>query len=302
MKSIFSSGSKQTDLEIFKYVDDKDIVNVCLINKATNKLLSEDKYWLQRFFYFYKKYLKDVNFRSYKVNKTWKEYYIDITRKLKNPFPYYQSAMALAERRMDVLYILQNYHGAKVKGIITYDEEDNIEYYCTRNGKMSGIKEGPYCSLNLPANSNKSDLNYQIISKFPTRQEKIYRDGIKQSSAEFINNIKIIENIYEDEELKRVTKWNKKGVKIYEEIHDGMICDVTEWFVSGDIKCEKHFDEGKKDGIWYRWNKKGEKSTKYFRDGKKVEYIPTAQERADDAAYLAELLEQVERERKMGLC
>ncbi len=300
MKSIFSIGSKQTDLEIFKYVDDKDIVNVCLINKEANGLINEEKYWLQRFFHFYKRYLEGVNYKAYKGNKSWKEYYIDITRRLKTPYPHYESALALADKRFDALYMIRNFYDIKGKGVIMR-AKDSVEYYYTRTGKGNGIKEGPYVKINLPSVSEKTELNYQIISKFPTRIEENYKNGDIQSSSEIIDNIKLSESLYEDGEIKKIINWNKKGIKIYEEIYNGSRSDVTEWFVTGEIKCEKHFDEGKKDGIWYRWNKKGDKTTKYFREGKPVEYIPTAEERAADDEYIAEMEKQLELEKKMNL-
>ena len=292
MTSVFLIGSKQTDLEIFKYIDDIDIVNVCLVNKSLNKVLNDDKYWLQRFFYFYQKYLKDVNLKTYKMGKTWKQYYIDITRKLKNPYPYYTSAMAFTERRIDVLTLLENFYGIKsVRGVIAR-KGDTIQCYYTRNGEINGIKEGPCVRVALPEKNNKSVLNYYIVSKLSDRIEEYYNADIIQNSSEFVDHIKLSETIYENGDVLKVTKWNKKGVKIHEEIYDGTICNVTKWFVSGDIKSETHYDNGEKDGIWYYWNRNGEKTTKYFRDGKPVDYVSTAQERANDEAYLAELIQE----------
>ena len=298
MKSFFSIGSKQTDMEIFKYVDDRDILSLCLVNKSANKILNDDTYWLQRFFYFYQKYFKDVNYKEYKTEKSWKQYYIDITKRIKFPFPYYASAIAFSERRFDVLSLLENFYNIKrVKGVAVR-KGDNIVCYYTRNGKFDGIKEGLCLKVKLPEINNKTDLSYHIVSKFPDRIEEYYNAGVIEHSLQFINNIKVSESIYENGDLSKLTKWNKKGVKIYEETYNGIKCNITKWFVSGDMKSETHYDDGKKDGIWYRWNKNGEKFTKYFRDGKAVEYIPTAEESAADDLYIAEMEKQVELQKK----
>ncbi len=301
MKSIFSIGSKQTDLEIFKYVDDKDIVNVCLINKAANGLLSEEKYWLQRFFHFYKKYLEGVNYKAYKGNKSWKEYYIDITRRLKTPFPHYESALALAERRFEFITLLENFHNIKrVKAIMARDG-DLVECYYTRDGKNKGIKEGAYFQITLPEGENKSKLNYMIVSKIPNRIEEHYKADIKQFFREFENGILTHEKLYESNELVKETKCNKNGLRIYEEIRKGETSIIREWFINGNIKSESCYKRGKKHGISYRWKKSGEKSVKYYDKGK---IVPSPEERKAqrlaEKAYADEIKRQADLEKKRG--
>ena len=298
MKSFFSIGSKQTDLEIFKYVDDRDILSLCLVNKSANKILNDDTYWLQRFFYFYQKYLKKVNYKEYKTGKSWKQYYIDITKRLKDPFPYYASAIAFTERRFDVLTLLENFHNIKRVKPIMRRKGNTIECYYVRTDKdrdkEDRDKEGPYFKVDLPYYDNKSSLNYMIVSKFPNRLEENYISGVIQSAREFFNSVMISERIYEDDDLVKETIWNKKGAKIREEIYQDEKSVVKEWYVNGSIKSESVYKRGKKHGISYRWKKNGEKSIKYYFMGIITESPEETQAR------IVELKRQAQLERLKG--
>ncbi len=286
------SGNKQTDMEIFKYIDDKDMVSVCSVNKYTNSLLNEEKYWIQRFFYIYGKY-DNMDVKKYKEGKSWKEYYIEMALQIRHPFPYYSVAMATALKRLDIRNILlKKFDIHPVKRVFTRVGKE-IEYYYTRDGDPDGIKEGPYFKIYL-LKKNNNGLDYQILSLFPTRLEEYYSENVLRSSTEYIDNIKTEERIYELGRLIKSTKWTKKGVKIYEEICDEYRNSIKEWFISGEQKSEGEYEYGKKDGIWYRWNKKGDKTTKYFREGKPVDYIATPEELAYEAEYLAEMKREIE--------
>ena len=301
MKSVFSIGSKQTDMEIFKYIGDRDIANVCLVSKSVNKLLNEDKYWLQRFFYIYKRYLKNVNINIYKQEKTWKQYYVDITTQIKTDFPYYSSAMALTQRRFDLIEILKNKFGAEpVQGLMTRDG-NFIECYYTRNGKPTGTKEGPYFEVRLPEKDNNTVLDYDMISVFPYRTKKLYISDNIQYSLQFIENVKISEVLYENGNIISTTNWNRKGIKVYSEIINQHKKEIKEWFGNGDIKSECYYVHGKKDGVWYRWDKNGNKTSKYYDNGKAI--LTPAEKRAQvesEKAYENELQKLVDIERKNG--
>ncbi len=300
MKSLFSIGSKQTDLEIFKYINDSDIKNICLINKYANSLLNEEKYWIHRFFYIYGKHIGTLDIKKFKLKKSWKQYYIDVTTQIKNPFPYYSIAIAISSNRIDIFEILRNMVKIKpVKGVLKRKGE-MIECYYTRDGTVEGIKEGPYFKVRLPKKNNNHELSYEVISIFPDRLEEFYNEGIIQSSSEFINNIKVSEKIFQQEELIRSIEWNKKGVKIHEEIIDESITYINKWFVNGSIRSKSEYVNGKKNGIWYRWNKTGDETKKFYSEGKRVNYIPTLEEIREDFEYFKEIQEEVKKFRSLS--
>ncbi len=293
MKTLFSCGSKQTDLEIFKYINDADIKSVCLLNKHANQILNEEKYWIQRFFYIYGSFINNLDVKKFKIGKSWKQYYIDVTSYIKSPFPYYSMAIATSLNRIDIFEILRNMVKIKpVKGVLKRTG-GAIECYYTRDGKIEGIKEGPYFKVDLPKKNEKGNLSYEVVSVFPERIKEDYKEGMMQSSEEFINDIKISEKIFQDEELVRWTKWNKKGVKIYEETIEENVSYINKWFVSGSIKLKSEYLNGKRNGIWYHWSKTGEETKKFYSHGKEVPYIATLEEIREDFEYFKEIQEEV---------
>jgi hypothetical protein len=278
MKSIFCKGLKQTDYEIFKYVDDKDIGNLCLLNSYSNQIINENNFWLQRFFYKYGKYVEDIDIKYFQSKKkNWREYYIEIYKYIKNPFPFYSSAMALSLERDDVLSILENI--LKIQNVINvvvkHREENELEYYYTRNGNPNGIKEGYHYTIELN-NLSGSTFSHLFVSKRKNRTEKIYKNGFLLSVIVYEENKIILLTKYEKYGTK-TTKWNKKEVKIYEEDDFNGQKNIKEWFVDGKIKSEKFFHNGKKTGIWSKWNKKGEKTEKYYLNDKLKPFKPTTQ-------------------------
>jgi len=275
MKSIFSNGIKQTDYEIFNYLDDKDIKNICLLNKYANQIVNENDFWIQRFFHKYGKYVKNINIKNYQFGKkNWKEYYIDVYKYITNPFPYYSSAMALFSERYDVLSIIENVlkiNNVK-KVIVKHPEENKFEYYYTRDGEIDGVKEGYHYTFNLDE-IKYLNFDHLSISRKGNKTEKLYKNGIILSSTVYENKIKIMEITYEKNESKTV-KWNKKGIKIYEEKEFNCQKHIKEWFVDGKIKCEKFYHNEKKTGTWTRWNKKGGKNEKYYINDKLKPFKP----------------------------
>ena len=289
MESLFSTGSKQTDLEIFKYIDDKDIRNVCMINKYANKLLNDEKFWIARFFYVYGKYLGQDSVKRFKIDKTWKRYYIDVKKYIEYPFPFYSSALALSLNRHDILQILSNIF--KIQNVKPVMEivNDSFNYYYTRDGTHHGIKEGVYYRFDASEIEKIGKININIISKIANRKEKIYNGNIIQSAITYYQNNKISEKIYIDGEIVKSIKYNKNGNKVFEQIVEGTCKVIKEWFINGDIKSESSYIDDKKNGVWNKWNKKGEKVTKYYSEGKLVPYITPLKETLEIHEYFCNL-------------
>jgi hypothetical protein len=277
MKSIFCKGIKQTDYEIFKYIDDKDIRSICLLNRYANQIINEDNFWLERFFYKYGEYIENVDIKKFRHGKNWRDYYIDVYKYINDPFPYYSSAMASFFKRYDVLSIFENMLKIEnVKNVIVkHKEENELEYFYTRDGTSDGIKEGYHYTFYLDELTDLN-FNYLFISRKTNKTEKIYKNGNILSKIVYENKNKILEIIYGNKGINTI-KWNKKGVKIYEENDFNGQKQIKEWFVDGKIKSEKFYHNDKKTGTWLKWNKKGEKIEKYYLNDKLKPYKPMTQ-------------------------
>jgi antitoxin component YwqK of YwqJK toxin-antitoxin module len=300
MNSVFKYGIKQTDIEIFKHVDDKDIKNLCIVNHSINSLLNEDKFWIQRFFHVYGKFLKNFDVKKYKNNQTWKEYYIDTRSYIKSDFPYYSSAQALMRNRQDILEVLQNFHKIKnVKNVVVKNDQE-VEYYFTRDGSFNGIKEGKYFKvfqevIKKMLVKNKELRNrptVDIVSKAPDRLQSIFKNGELTKTSTYRKNIKIYEEVHTLEK-KIYTTWSSKGTMLKQRIVTHNIEHHQEWFATGNRKCQKEYRDGKKNGIWKKWNKNGEEIVSYYTDGRKTLFIPTQEESILMEKFLASLENQI---------
>ena len=70
------TGQKNADLLILDILDDKSLINFCLVNKDANRLCSIDSFWINRLV---RKYGKEsLQFKS--TNKTWKQFYLSILK------------------------------------------------------------------------------------------------------------------------------------------------------------------------------------------------------------------------------
>ena len=70
------TGNKDTDLLILGNLDDKSLLNFCLVNQDANRLCSIDSFWRNRLV---RKYGQEsLEFKS--PNKTWKQFYLSILK------------------------------------------------------------------------------------------------------------------------------------------------------------------------------------------------------------------------------
>jgi hypothetical protein len=68
-KDIKLTGIKDTDLLILKELDDKDLFQMCLVNKSVNRACKDENFWRERFI----KNFGDL--KEYKL-ETWRQYYL----------------------------------------------------------------------------------------------------------------------------------------------------------------------------------------------------------------------------------
>jgi hypothetical protein len=64
-------GNKDIDYIILENLDDKSLLNMCLTNKYTYKLCSDDNFWRKRFIKYFGDFEKDEF-------KTWKQTYLEV--------------------------------------------------------------------------------------------------------------------------------------------------------------------------------------------------------------------------------
>ena len=70
------TGQKNADLLILDILDDKSLINFCLVNKDANRLCSIDSFWINRLV---RKYGQEsLQFKS--PERTWKQFYLLILK------------------------------------------------------------------------------------------------------------------------------------------------------------------------------------------------------------------------------
>lgn len=80
------SGNKNTDLMILSELNDRDLLNTCLIkNKYINGLCNNDTFWRNRFVKYFT--LKSSKYKP--KNRTWKNHYLRVISDLDNVDPEY---------------------------------------------------------------------------------------------------------------------------------------------------------------------------------------------------------------------
>lgn len=75
------TGNRDVDIMILNKLDDKDLVNACLTNKAADNVCNDDNFWFNRVLTTFPGVPLDVLIQ-YKGNRSWSEYYIEDLRKI----------------------------------------------------------------------------------------------------------------------------------------------------------------------------------------------------------------------------
>lgn len=253
MQSIFGQvGVKDTDFEILKHVDDRNIKNLCLLNRYSNKTINSDSFWIQRVFQKYGKYLENTRLIDYKGDRTWKEYYIEIKQYVENDFPYYYSALSLAAQRYDLFLLIGKMRQAIVRQVNLSNEETNSVYY-TRNGQEEGMKEG-----------------YEYVFNKGSTEERIHKSGRLLQETISTGNKKV-RKIYDRNEI-HIYKWKNDGPLLHKEIFNTTLKKrmVEKWFVNGKPRSKGDYVRNKKQGTWETYDKNGNKSSIFYHEGKKI--------------------------------
>ena len=131
------------DIKIINNLSDKELINICLVNKYAYNLCNNDNLWLRRFMQRYGKYFSVEEILKWKADNSWKNYYLWLSSNINDEFPYYISAKATELGREDILKLLPPIRGIKnVKEVIANYPSGQIETkYYIRVGDIP-MKEG----------------------------------------------------------------------------------------------------------------------------------------------------------------
>ena len=132
---------KDITYKITENLDDKDIINLSLINKYHNKILNEEEYWRRRFFTKFKNILPDeVNI--YKEN--WKKYYFLVNKWLSDDSIIDSIKFSIKKDRCDLLSMIYTKYDRDYKmNFYEFDKNCNIlnpQYFCIQNDSIKCYK------------------------------------------------------------------------------------------------------------------------------------------------------------------
>jgi len=77
------TGRKDINMKILNDLDDKDLVNICQVNRKANEICRDQVFWMNRVFSRFPQVDRD-KLRNNKGDRSWSDYYIYYLRKLNN--------------------------------------------------------------------------------------------------------------------------------------------------------------------------------------------------------------------------
>ena len=107
------TGNKDIDRKILNNLEDKDLVNVCQVNKKAQSICNDQVFWMNRVFLRFGYVGGDV-LRSNKGNRTWSEYYIKDLRKINSTNADEYLRNGSIKGRLDYVIISLVGHGANI--------------------------------------------------------------------------------------------------------------------------------------------------------------------------------------------
>ena len=255
------TGNKDLDIQIINDLPDKDLINICFVNKYAHNLCNIDALWLRRFMKQYGKHFDSVNeIIEWKGNNSWKDYYLWVADTLSGDDPYFISAQAMEMDRGDILKLLPAIRGIEnVKLTIKYypNGKQREKYYLQPDGKKVGRflrwhengqlkmdkwnRYGPFKEY-YDTGQLKNYSNIIKDGKHNGVVKKYFRNG----NLEFIGNMimnkldGLAKQYYENGKLVAEANY-VNGVK------NGSVKDYHE---NGNIDKEGEYLYGNKYGIW----------------------------------------------------
>ena len=144
MKSTFT-GIRDLDIEILNRLEDKDLISFCAADKYAKTICDSETFWSRRTIEKYGKYLSLDFMKKFKNNKTWAEYYVEVTKILNSATPEHEAARALENGRSDIVELLKRIKHIHVEYVEIMQEDLYESYFLTRKeGDMYLRKQGKY--------------------------------------------------------------------------------------------------------------------------------------------------------------
>ena len=101
------TGNKIMNMEILNKLDDKDLVNICQVNKKANEICRDQVFWMSRVFSKFPYVPRDILGKN-KGNRSWSEYYIKDLIKIKKSNANRYLRIASTNDRLDHVIISVN--------------------------------------------------------------------------------------------------------------------------------------------------------------------------------------------------
>ncbi len=140
------TGNKDVDRKILNTLEDKDLVNVCQVNKKAQSLCNDQVFWMNRVFLKFGYVGGDVLRANKGTDRTWSEYYIKDLRKINSTNADKYIRNGSKNGRLDHVIISLNI-GANIH---TYDALRFASYY----GHLNVVKYLISAGANIHGNSD----------------------------------------------------------------------------------------------------------------------------------------------------
>ena len=198
------SQIKDVNMEILNKLDDKDLLSFCSTDKYAKSICNDQIFWQRRVISKYGKYLDIDTMRKYKEDRSWSEYYIELTKKLNSQHLGYEMSKAMEFGREDLIILLREIKEVRnIEHIIRHGIVFR-DYYIEHEKDGKNIRQGKEVSEGINNKSVGEFKNNMIISmKIKTPgyyTEKYYhKNGKIKSFKQWDDEGELIKELYYDE-------------------------------------------------------------------------------------------------------
>ena len=119
------TGIRDLDHIILNQLEDKDLVNICLVNKAAQKLCNDQTFWFNRILSRFPNIPPEV-FVKNRVDRSWSEYYIVKNRGDRSWSEYYIEDLRKINQKPNYYLIEGSKQGREDHVMIALNEGSNV--------------------------------------------------------------------------------------------------------------------------------------------------------------------------------
>ena len=178
---ILNQLDKNLSFEILNKLDDKSLVSFCSTSKEGQSLCKNQTFWQRRSIDRFGKYLSLDTMKVFKADRSWSDYYIELSKKLRSEHPAYEAAKALEYGRKDIEELLRKTKGVEMEFI----KDPEIEFYQDKNDeKLIPDSQGLFRTFE---NGKLETEGNMIDNKRIGKWTKYYNNGEVESVQNFKN-------------------------------------------------------------------------------------------------------------------